>query len=249
MARDAARCAYPRSAARSGAATAAMPADAPDRYPLDEMLDRVEARIEGLPAAAMFGLAAEGHDSLYEQLVSCVLSIRTYDETSWPAARALFERASTPEAMLGLTRETLVGLIHACTYPEQKADTILVLSRAIVDAHGGETPTSFEALTAFKGVGPKCANLALGVALGVPAISVDVHVHRVVNRWGLVATKEPKATLAALERVVPRGRWVDVNRLLMPFGKHVCVNARPRCGTCPVRRWCDHGRGSDGDRA
>ena len=210
-------------------------------YPLEEMLDLIEARTEGLPAAAMFGLAAEGHDTLYEQLVSCVLSIRTHDETSWPASRALFARARTPGAMLGLEREALVELVRECTYPAQKADTILGLSREIVERHGGETPADFDALTAFKGVGPKCANLALGVALGVPAISVDVHVHRVVNRWGLVATKEPKATLAALERIVPRGRWIDVNRLLMPFGKHVCTGARPRCEGCPVRRWCDHG--------
>ena len=213
-----------------------------DSHPLDEMLDLIETRNASRPPAAMFGLAAEGHDTLYEQLVSCVLSIRTYDETSWPASLALFARARTPEAMLGLDRDELVGIVRACTYPEQKADTILALSRTVVDEHGGETPADFDALTSFKGVGPKCANLALGVALGVPAISVDVHVHRVVNRWGLVATKEPKATLAALERAVPMGRWIDVNRLLMPFGKHTCVAGRPRCGECPVRTWCDHGR-------
>ena len=219
-----------------------MPCDVTDPRPLERMLDLIEAHVADRPPAAMFGLAAAGHDSLYEQLVSCVLSIRTHDETSWPASLALFARARTPEAMLGLDREELVALIHECTYPAQKADTILGLSRAIVDEHGGETPADFDALTAFKGVGPKCANLALGVALGVPAISVDVHVHRVVNRWGLVATKEPKATLAALERVVPKARRVDVNRVLMPFGKHVCTNARPGCGACPVRAWCDHGR-------
>ena len=210
------------------------------------MLDLIETRNANRLPAAMFGLAAEGHDTLYEQLVSCVLSIRTYDETSWPASLALFARARTPEAMLGLDRDELAEIVRACTYPEQKADTILGLSRAIVDEHGGETPADFDALTAFKGVGPKCANLALGVALGVPAISVDVHVHRVVNRWGLVATKEPKATLAALERVVPRGRWVDVNRLLMPFGKHTCTSSRPRCDECPVRAWCDFGRAAGG---
>ncbi len=170
----------------------------PSARPLDTMFERIETANAAHPPAAMFGLAAAGHDSLYEQLVSCVLSIRTYDETSYPASVALFERARTPEAMLALDHEELVGLVAKCTYPGQKADTILALSRRIVDEHGGETPADFDALTAFKGVGPKCANLALGVALGVPAISVDVHVHRVVNRWGLVATREPKATLAAL---------------------------------------------------
>ena len=213
-------------------------------HPLTTMLARVEEQIADYPWAAMFGLAAAGYDSLYEQLVSCVLSIRTTDETSYPASVALFALARTPAAMLALDRERIVETILRCTYPGQKADTILGLSREIVDAYGGQTPADFAELTGFKGVGPKCANLALGVALGVPAISVDVHVHRVVNRWGLVATKEPTQTLRALEGVVPRERWVDVNRLLMPFGKHVCTGRRPRCGACSVREWCDHGRAS-----
>ena len=224
-----------------------MPPESPDAvvtsaegrvYPLDSMFDAIEAHDVGRPKAAMFGLAAEGYDSLYEQLVSCVLSIRTYDETSFPASVALFARARTPAQMLALEREELVTLIAKCTYPGQKADTIRALSRQVVEEYDGQTPADFAKLTAFKGVGPKCANLALGVALGVPAISVDVHVHRVVNRWGLVSAKTPVKTLAALERVVPRRRWVDVNRLLMPFGKHTCTLHRPHCGACPVRAYC-----------
>lgn len=215
---------------------------APDRYPLGTMLDRVGQQIADYPEAAMFGLAEAGYDSLYEQLVSCVLSIRTYDETSYPASVQLFARARTPQGMLALDREEIVGIIIKCTYPGQKADTILAFSREIVDEYGGDTPATFEQLTAFKGVGPKCANLALGVALGTPAISVDVHVHRVVNRWGLVATKDPKQTLKGLESVVARERWVDVNRLLMPFGKNVCTSRAPACPTCSVREWCDYAR-------
>ena len=211
-------------------------------YPLEKMFERIGAQVAEYPQAAMFGLATAGYTSLYEQLVSCILSIRTYDETSYPASVALFARARTPEEMLSLDREELVQLILKCTYPGQKADTILALSRQIVEEYGGETPADFDKLTAFKGVGPKCANLALGVALGVPAISVDVHVHRVVNRWGLIEAKDPKKTLKALEEVVPRNRWVDVNRLLMPFGKHICLGRAPRCGACSVREWCAYGR-------
>ncbi len=202
------------------------------------MLNRIEGHNAAFPPAAMFGLAAAGYDSLYEQLVSCILSIRTYDETSYPASVALLARARTPAAMLSLEREELVQLITKCTYPGQKADTILALSRTIVDEHGGATPPTFAELTAFKGVGPKCANLALGVALGVPAISVDVHVHRVVNRWGLVATSTPEKTLQALGPLIPRAYWVAVNRVLMPFGKNTCVSAHPRCSQCPVRAEC-----------
>ena len=215
-----------------------MPMPAPAPFPLVPALDTIEAHNAAFPKAAMFGLADAGHDSLYEQLVSCILSIRTYDEASFPASEALFARARTPAEMVVMDREDLVDLIAKCTYPGQKADTILALSRQIIDEHGGETPVDFDALTAFKGVGPKCANLALGVALGVPAISVDVHVHRVVNRWGLVQTKTPVKTLRALEAIVPRERWVDINRLLMPFGKFHCISQRPKCSTCPVLDAC-----------
>ena len=216
-------------------------------HPLETMFERIAEHNAALPPAAMFALAEAGHDSLYEQLVACLLSVRTRDETSYPASVALFGRASTPEAMLALDRDALLGAIGECTWPGQKAETIVALSRAVVAEHGGETPADFDALTAVKGVGPKCANLALGIACGVPAISVDVHVHRVVNRWGLDGTTDPKATLAALEKVVPRERRIDVNRLLMPFGKHRCTGSRPRCDGCPVRRWCRHGRGIDGN--
>ena len=230
-----------------GAATAAAPAPAPGarspaRRSFAEMLDACAEQIRPYPPAAMFGLAARGYASLYEQLVSCILSIRTYDEVSFPASEALFARARTPREMLALDRETLARIIEKCTYPGQKAETILGLSARIADEYDGETPDDFAALTDFRGVGPKCANLALGVALGRPAISVDVHVHRVVNRWGVVDTKDPKKTLAALEAIVPRERWVDVNRILMPFGKNHCLRAAPRCATCLVRADCAYGR-------
>ena len=186
----------------------------------------------------MFGLKSEGYDSLYEQLVSCILSIRTYDEVSAVVSKALFERARTPQQMLLLDVAELTQLIADSTYPAQKAENILRLSREIVEDHGGRTPATYEALTAFKGVGPKCANLALGVALGRPAISVDVHVHRITNRWGYVATSSPQKTMDALTRILPRHLWVEINRVLVPFGKHVCTGRYPKCNRCPVADEC-----------
>ena len=109
----------------------------------------------------------------------------------------------------------------------------------IVNEFGGELPADFATLTSLKGVGPKCANLALGVATGQAAISVDIHVHRVVNRWGYVHTKQPEQTLKVLETQVPREQWVDINRLLMPFGKHICTGTLPHCSTCPVLDYCE----------
>ena len=91
----------------------------------------------------------------------------------------------------------------------------------------------------MKGVGPKCANLALGVAAGEAAISVDIHVHRVVNRWGYIQANQPEKTLKALETKVPVEQWIDINRLLMPFGKHICTGNLPKCSNCPVLEFCE----------
>ena len=93
-------------------------------------------------------------------------------------------------------------------------------------------------LQTFRGVGPKCANLVAGIAGGRPLISVDVHVHRVANRWGVVHTTTPEKTMAALEAVLPRRYWVEINALLVPFGKHICTGVRPKCSTCPLLEMC-----------
>ena len=95
-----------------------------------------------------------------------------------------------------------------------------------------------DVLQSFDGIGPKCANLTLGVACGVPVISVDIHVHRVTNRWGYVQASTPERTMVALEQVLPERYRIEINRLLVPFGKHICTGERPKCSTCPVREMC-----------
>ncbi|TCZ65770.1 endonuclease III domain-containing protein [Flaviaesturariibacter aridisoli] len=128
-------------------------------------------------------------------------------------------------------------LLYGTQFPGQKAATMLAIAQVAKEQYGGTLRADFDALTALKGVGPKCANLAIGVSSGQAGISVDVHVHRVVNRWGYVETKAPEKTMTALEALVPQKRQVDINRLLMPFGKHICKMI-PLCSTCPVLAYC-----------
>ncbi len=90
----------------------------------------------------------------------------------------------------------------------------------------------------FDGVGIKCANLTLGIACGQKKISVDVHVHRVTNRWGYVQAKSPEKTTKALMNVLPEKYWIEINRLLVPFGKHICTGLLPSCSTCVVLDMC-----------
>ena len=173
-------------------------------FDLDTVLAHVEAAIRPYPKAAMFDLFERGYNSLFEQLISCIISIRTLDETTIPVSLRLFEQARTPEQLLALDIPTLTQLLYGTTYPDQKAYTMRGIAERIITEFGGQLPADFDTLTSLKGVGPKCANLALGVATGQAAISVDVHVHRVVNRWGYVKTKQPEQTLKVLETQVPR---------------------------------------------
>ena len=211
-----------------------------DKEPFDieVVLARVRESIRGFADAAMFELSARGHTSLFEQLVACILSIRTLDEVSLPVSLKLLSHARTPEAMRRLGPERIDALIRPVTFHEPKAQTIHAIAVRTVEEFGGELPADAEVLQSFKGVGPKCAHLALGIACGQERISVDVHVHRVTNRWGYVRARSPEQTLAALEATLPRAHWVELNRLLVPFGKHVCTGTRPRCSTCPVLSMC-----------
>lgn len=128
--------------------------------------------------------------------------------------------------------------IGTSTFHEAKARQIREIGRRIVAEHGGELPCEDEVLRSFAGVGPKCANLVLGIACGDAKIGVDVHVHRVTNRWGYVAAPTPERTMLALEAELPKRYWVEINRLLVPFGKHLCTGRLPRCSTCPVLDMC-----------
>jgi endonuclease-3 len=207
-------------------------------FDLPHMLQLVEEAVRPFPPAAMFALAQQGYRSTFEQLVGCIISIRTPDEVSLPTAIRLLETARTPEALSRLSESEIDALIHPSRFHEVKAHRIREIARRTVRDHGGELPCDPRVLTSFRGVGPKCAHLALGIACGEPQIAVDVHVHRVTNRWGIVKTRTPEHTMEALEHLLPERYWIDLNRLLVPFGKHVCTGRLPRCSTCPVLSYC-----------
>jgi endonuclease-3 len=155
-----------------------------------------------------------------------------------PTARRLFEKARTPAEMVKLTPEEIDVLIRTSTFHERKAVQIHAIAQRVLDEYDGKLPCDPEVLMSFAGVGPKCANLVLGIACDQPFISVDIHVHRVTNRWGYVQEKTPEKTMAALADVLPKRHWVAINRLLVPFGKHICTGNLPRCSTCPVLDMC-----------
>lgn len=207
-------------------------------FDIDVAISRIREAVEPFAKAAMFELAEDGFNSPFEQLVACIISIRTYDEVMLPTARKFFERARTPEEVSRMTPDEIDKLIRASTFHERKARQIHQIARRIVDEFGGSLPCDADVLLSFEGVGPKCANLVLGVACGQPFIGVDIHVHRVTNRWGYVSTSTPEKTMEALTRKLPQRYWIEINRLLVPFGKHICRGNLPHCSTCPVLDMC-----------
>src|SRR5262245_21097122 len=207
-------------------------------FDIDMAIVRLRKATEPYLKAALFELAAEGYGSVFEVLVACIISIRTLDDTTLPVARRLFARARTPAEMVRLSVAEIDDLIGSCTFHEAKAPQIHAIAQKAVAEHGGELPCDAAALMSFRGVGPKCANLALGIACNQPVIGVDIHVHRVTNRWGYVQAKTPEKTMEALMQKLPQNYWVEINALLVPFGKHICTGNLPKCSTCPLLPMC-----------
>ena len=207
-------------------------------FDLNTVIRRIRKEVTKYADAAMFDLRSHGYSSLFQQLVACIISVRTRDEVSLPLSIALLKRAPTPKAMAGLSEKQIDSIISKSTFHETKARDIRAIAMRALDEFDGELPADFDVLTSFRGVGPKCANLALGVAANQERISVDVHVARVTARWGYVRTGSPDSVRRQLEEKLPKRYWVEINRLLVPFGKHVCTGRLPRCSACPVLGYC-----------
>lgn len=207
-------------------------------FNINRVVKLIDVAIRPWRKAALFELAEDGFNSTFEQLIACMISIRTYDEVTIPMSRRLFERARTPKEVSQLSAGEIDALIGQSTFHERKAVQIREMAQRVLDEYDGELPCDPVVLMSFSGVGPKCAHLVMGIACGQPFISVDIHVHRVTNRWGYVAASTPEKTMLALEAKLPKRYWVEINRLLVPFGKHICTGNLPLCSTCPVLEMC-----------
>ena len=213
----------------------------PHPPPIDDIQEAmriVAETVRDMPKPSMFQLADEGFSTPFEQLIACIISVRTLEETSLPVSRRLFAVARTPREVAALPIPELEELITPATFPEPKAANIHAIAVRVRDEFGGALPCDGAVMQEFTGVGPKCANLALGIACGQPTIPVDIHVHRVINRWGYVQTKAPEQTLKALEPKLPMEYRPAINRLLLPFGKYICTGGTPRCLSCPLIDIC-----------
>ena len=174
----------------------------------------------------------------YLVLISCILSLRTNDRTTYPATLRMLELAKTPHEMKAVKADDLAKAIYPVGFYENKAKQIIELSRQIDEELGGVVPDEIEDLIKFNGVGRKTANLVLSRGFNEPAICVDVHVHRIFNRLGYVNTKTPEETEFALRKKLPVKYWIDINTLMVTHGQNVCKPIKPNCSVCPIAGHC-----------
>jgi endonuclease-3 len=171
-------------------------------------------------------------------LVSCILSLRTKDSVSLPASQRLFAQAQTPQAFLLLSPKAIEKLIYPTGFYRQKTKQLLAICSILIQKYHGNVPNTLEDLLELPGVGPKTANLVLSEGFGIPAICVDTHVHRISNRLGLVKTKNPAETEAALKKLLPKKYWSEYNKLMVMWGQNICVPISPKCSICPLLPLC-----------
>jgi endonuclease III len=184
-------------------------------------------------------VARESNRNPFRILISCLLSLRTKDKTTGEASARLYRLADRPTTMLALPLKKIERAIYPVGFYRTKAKSIHAICRRLLDAYEGTVPDSVEELVTLSGVGRKTANLVVTVAYGKPGICVDIHVHRISNRWGYVKTKAPEETEQALRQKLPAQHWITFNDLLVPYGQHLCQPVSPFCSKCKLTEYCD----------
>ena len=174
----------------------------------------------------------------FRTLISCIISLRTKDEVTSSASERLFRLATSPRGMAKIGVKRIEQTIYPAGFYRNKAKRIAEISLRIVRLYGGHVPDTIEELLTFNGVGRKTANLVVSLGFGRPAICVDTHVHRIMNRLGYVSTKTPEQTESSLRGKLPIRYWIGINTLLVLYGQRVCTPVSPWCSRCEVERWC-----------
>ncbi len=175
----------------------------------------------------------------YIVLICCILSLRTNDKTTYPSSIRMLKLGKTPKEISKLDVDVLADAIYPVGFYKNKAKDIIELSKILVEKYNSKVPFDIDELTKFKGVGRKTANLVLAKGFNMPAICVDVHVHRITNRLGYVKTKNPEETEFKLREILPKKYWIDFNTLLVTHGQNVCKPVNPKCNICSINKYCE----------
>ncbi len=204
---------------------------------IDQVITLLKNAMKDLPDPSVT-LVGKRWKNPFLVLISCILSLRTKDETTLPASERLFALVDTPQGMLNLKRKQIEKTIYPVGFYRTKAKTIHGICRDILEKFGGRVPDDLDTLLTMKGVGRKTANLVLTEGFKKPAICVDTHVHRISNRLGYVKTKSPEETEMSLREKLPKKYWREYNALLVTWGQNICKPISPFCSRCPIEKFC-----------
>ena len=174
----------------------------------------------------------------FKMLIATVISARTKDETTSVVSERLFSKFPDAKSLARADPGEVARLIYPAGFYKTKAPRLVEIAKIILNKYDGKVPETLDELVKLPGVGRKTANIVLAYALGKPAIAVDVHVHRIANRLGLVKTKTPRETEEELMNLYPKKDWISINQILVSFGRQVCKPVKPKCSECPLRDLC-----------
>ncbi len=209
------------------------------RSEIGKVLNIIAKEVEKFSDPSVTKIARETSNDPYKVLVSCLLSLRTRDETTANASHRLYKLAETPKQMVKLKRKQIEDAIYPVGFYRVKAKRILDISRTLLDEYDGKVPQTMEELLKLRGVGRKTANIVMTYGFNNPdTIAVDIHCHRIPNRLGWVKTRNPNETEEELLKIVPRKSRRLLNNTLVTFGQNICKPISPLCSKCAVRRHC-----------
>ena len=173
-------------------------------------------------------------------LIGTILSARTKDESTTKVVKKLFSEYKTARALSKAKVKDIEKIIKSIGFYHVKAKRIIDVASIITSKYNGRVPSSLEELVQLPGVGRKTANCVLVYAFEKPAIPVDIHVHRISNRLGLVSTKSPEDTEQELMKKIPKKFWLDINDTFVMYGQNICKPISPMCNVCKIKKRCKY---------
>ncbi len=209
---------------------------------LDEILSEIEKKVlhaQKLYISHELNTIEDVQKRAFKILVSAVISLRTKEKTTWSVSEKLYEKIHSWEELVGVEVSVLAKLLFPCGFYNRKAGQLKEIAHLILTKFQGEVPRDIDTLLTLPGVGRKVANLVVTEAFGEEGICVDIHVHRISNRWGLVNTQNPDETERVLRRILPLRFWKIYNKLLVQFGQTICLPVKPKCGLCFLAQRCE----------
>ena len=189
---------------------------------------------------ALKNLQTQEEGDPYKILIGTMLSARTRDETTAQVIKMLFSEFKNPDELSRADLKVIKKLIQKIGFYNVKAIRIKEVSKILVEKYNSKVPSNLEDLLTFPGVGRKTANCVLVYGFRKPAIPVDIHVHRISNRIGIVNTKKPEETEIALQKSIDRKYWTGVNETFVTFGQNICLPIKPKCNLCHLTKICKY---------